>query len=148
VVFVFHEAHFAPTTDPFPVGSEIISPYYLEFTLDLRDIDEQVRNRVEQRMTEDAGRLCEERGVGLSIDTLQRVTPTLCSEMVQNAARAACEELGLEPYYLASGAGHDGMQLKDLCPIGMIFVRSKDGISHNPAEWSSKEDCAHGANVL
>jgi allantoate deiminase len=30
----------------------------------------------------------------------------------------------------------------------MIFVRSKDGVSHNPEEWSSKEDCAAGANVL
>jgi allantoate deiminase len=130
-----------------PGGINII-PGRVEFTLDLRDIDEQVRNGVEQRITEEARRLCEERGMGLSIDTLQRVTPTLCSEMVQNAAKAACEELGLEPYFLASGAGHDGMQLKDLCPIGMIFVRSKDGISHNPAEWSSKEVCAHGANVL
>ncbi len=40
------------------------------------------------------------------------------------------------------------MQLKELCPIGMIFVRSKDGISHNPAEWSSKEDWAAGTEVL
>jgi len=67
---------------------------------------------------------------------------------VQNAAEAACEELGLKPYYLASGAGHDGMQLKDLCPMGMIFARSKGGVSYNPDEWSSKQDCAHGANVL
>ncbi len=35
-----------------------------------------------------------------------------------------------------------------LAPVGMIFVRSKDGISHNPAEWSSQQDCAAGANVL
>jgi len=130
-----------------PGGINII-PGRVEFTLDLRDLDEQVRDGVERRITEEARRLCEERGMGLSIDTLQRVAPTLCSEMIQNAAKGACEELGLEPYFLASGAGHDGMQLKDLCPIGMIFVRSKDGISHNPAEWSSKEDCAHGANVL
>ena len=49
---------------------------------------------------------------------------------------------------LPSGAGHDGMQLLDLCPVGMIFARSKDGISHNPAEYTSKEDCANGAKVL
>jgi len=40
------------------------------------------------------------------------------------------------------------MQLLDLCPMGMIFIRSKNGISHDPAEWSSKEDCTDGANVL
>jgi allantoate deiminase len=40
------------------------------------------------------------------------------------------------------------MQLTDLCPVGMIFVRSKGGISHSPAEWSSKKDCADATNVL
>jgi allantoate deiminase len=56
--------------------------------------------------------------------------------------------LGFGPFELASGAGHDGMHLAGLCPIGMIFVRSKNGLSHNPDEWSSKEDCAAGAEVL
>jgi allantoate deiminase len=130
-----------------PGGINII-PGGVEFTLDLRDINEQVRDEVEQRIVEEARRLCEERSIGLSIETLQRVAPAPCSELVQNAAEAACEELGLGIYYLASGAGHDGMQLKGLCPMGMIFVRSKGGVSHNPDEWSSKEDCAHGANVL
>jgi allantoate deiminase len=130
-----------------PGGVNII-PGRVEFSLDLRDINEQVRDEVEQRIVEEARRLCGDRGIGLSIETLQRVAPAPCSELVQNSAKAACEELGLKPYFLASGAGHDGMQLKDVCPMGMIFARSKGGISHNPAEWSSKEDCAQGANVL
>jgi allantoate deiminase len=40
------------------------------------------------------------------------------------------------------------MHLAEQCPVGMIFVRSKDGLSHNPAEYSSKDDCAVGAKVL
>jgi allantoate deiminase len=40
------------------------------------------------------------------------------------------------------------MHLAEQCPVGMIFVRSKDGLSHNPAEYSSKDDCAVGAEVL
>ena len=40
------------------------------------------------------------------------------------------------------------MQLTDLCTMGMIFVRSRNGLSHNPEEWSTKEDCAVGADVL
>ncbi len=130
-----------------PGGVNII-PGRAEFSLDLRDINEQVRDEVERRIVEEARRLCEERGIGLSIETLQRVAPAPCSELVQNAAKAACEELGLEPYFLASGAGHDGMQLTELCPMGMVFVRSKGGISHNPAEWSSQEDCTAGCNTL
>jgi allantoate deiminase len=32
--------------------------------------------------------------------------------------------------------------------MGMIFVRSRDGVSHSPDEWSSREDCEAGAEVL
>jgi len=40
------------------------------------------------------------------------------------------------------------MHVADLCPMGMIFVRSKDGISHNPKEWTSREDCETGCKIL
>ena len=130
-----------------PGGINII-PGRVAFSLDLRDIDETVRDGVEGRILEEARRICAERGVKLDVETLQRLAPAPCSEVVRGAAKESCEELGFEPFELASGAGHDGMQLAGLCPIGMIFVRSKDGISHNPDEYSSKEDCAAGANVL
>ncbi|PET75589.1 Zn-dependent hydrolase [Bacillus sp. AFS001701] len=131
----------------FPGGINII-PGKVEFTLDLRDVNEVIRDEVENRILEGAKILCEQRGVGLKIEDLQRIAPTLCSNEIQDLAKLACETIGVEPFYLPSGAGHDCMQLTNLCPIGMLFIRSKDGISHNPAEWSSKEDCADGANVL
>ena len=130
-----------------PGGINII-PGQVSFSLDLRDIDEDVRNDVEARIMHEAALLCEKRGVELETKTIQRLSPAPCSAFVRDAAREACDTLGLEPFGLASGAGHDGMHLTELCPIGMIFVRSKDGISHNPAEYSSKDDCAAGAGVL
>ncbi len=130
-----------------PGGINII-PGHVELSLDLRDIDEGMRDLVEDRILERARGVCERRGVGFETEVLQRMTPVSCSEKVRGAVRAACEELGLETYDLASGAAHDGMQLVGLCPIGMIFVRSKEGVSHSPDEWSSKEDCTAGANVL
>jgi allantoate deiminase len=130
-----------------PGGINIISGR-VELSLDLRDIDEGTRDLVEDRILERARALCEGRGVGLETEVLQRITPISCSETVRGAVRAAYEGLGLGTYDLASGPAHDGMQLVGLCPVGMIFVRSKDGVSHNPDEWSSKEDCMAGANVL
>ncbi len=130
-----------------PGGINIV-PGRVSFSLDLRDIDEEIRNDVEARIMHEAMLLCEKRGVSLETRTLQRLPPAPCSKLVREAARAACKELGYEAFELASGAGHDGMHLTELCPIGMIFVRSKSGISHNPAEYSSKEDCAAGAAVL
>jgi len=130
-----------------PGGINII-PGRVELSLDLRDIDEGTRDLIEDRILERARALCEGRGVGLETEVLQRMTPISCSETVRGAVRAACEGLDLGTYDLASGAAHDGMQLVGLCPVGMIFVRSKGGVSHNPDEWSSKEDCMAGANVL
>ena len=130
-----------------PGGINII-PGKARFSLDLRDIEEGVRDRVEGRILEEAEETCRRRGVRLQIETLQRLAPTPCSDLVRSAAERACEKLGIRPHALPSGAGHDGMQLTDLCPMGMIFVRSKNGVSHNPDEWSSQQDCAVGADAL
>ena len=130
-----------------PGGINII-PGKVRFSLDLRDIDEGVRDGVEARIMEGAEEVCRRRGVELEVETLQRLSPAPCSDLVRGSAERACERLGIRPHALPSGAGHDGMQLTDLCPMGMIFVRSKNGISHNPDEWSSQDDCAIGADVL
>ncbi|HBV86268.1 MAG TPA: Zn-dependent hydrolase [Desulfosporosinus sp.] len=130
-----------------PGGINII-PGTVEFTLDLRDLSQNVSEQVEKEIMKEFGRICEERGVELQTEILQRIPPAPCSEEFQQAAQKACSQIGLKPFTLPSGAGHDAMQMINICPIGMIFVRSKNGISHNPAEWSSLEDCADGVNVL
>jgi hydantoinase/carbamoylase family amidase len=49
---------------------------------------------------------------------------------------------------MTSGAGHDSVYTSKRCPSSMIFVPCRDGVSHNPAEYSSPENCEDGANVL
>jgi allantoate deiminase len=130
-----------------PGGINII-PGRVDFSVDLRDIDVAVRDGVEGRIRERAGQICDRRGVGLDVEELQRLDPAPCSEEVRGVIADACEEVGIRPHSLPSGAGHDGMHLANLCPMGMIFVRSRDGVSHNPEEWSSREDCEAGCDVL
>lgn len=130
-----------------PGGINII-PGTVELTLDLRDLNQAVSDQVEDSIFREGKRICRERSLEMRTEVLQRIPPSLCSEEFQRAAKDAFDKLGLKPFYLPSGAGHDAMQLVNICPIGMIFIRSKDGISHNPAEWSSPDDCANGANVL
>lgn len=130
-----------------PGGINII-PGSVEFTVDLRDINPEVGERLEQTLLQRIMDVCQRRGIEKVIEVLQRVSPVPCSEHIQDEIKNACRKLEKEIYTLPSGAGHDSMQIAKLCPIGMIFVRSKYGISHNPAEWSSPEDCADGVNVL
>lgn len=130
-----------------PGGINVI-PETAEFTLDLRDIAEEVRNEIEQKITAFAHKLCEDEGIVIEIETLQRVAPAPCSKDIQTVIEESSRKAGIQSFAIPSGAGHDGMQFIDFCPIGMIFVRSKNGISHNPKEWSSKEDCGVGATIL
>ena len=130
-----------------PGGINII-PGGVEISLDLRDIDESVRDGVERRIRERAGEVCEKRGIDLSFGELQRLPPAPCSEEIQASIAAACEAEGIRTFSLPSGAGHDGMHVAELCPMGMIFIRSKGGVSHNPKEWSSQEDCEAGCKIL
>jgi allantoate deiminase len=68
--------------------------------------------------------------------------------IVMAAAEAAISEQGLPPFRLASGAGHDAMAMAAICPVGMIFLRCKGGISHNPLESITTEDAEIAMRVL
>ncbi|WP_252311362.1 M20/M25/M40 family metallo-hydrolase [Sinobaca sp. H24] len=65
----------------------------------------------------------------------------------RRAIAESCVSAGL-PVYEMNGAGHDALILGEHVPFGMIFVRSRQGISHHPDEWSDEADCIDGANVL
>jgi acetylornithine deacetylase/succinyl-diaminopimelate desuccinylase-like protein len=49
---------------------------------------------------------------------------------------------------MPSGAGHDAQMFAPNCPTAMIFVPSKNGISHNVAEYTAPEEVEAGANLL
>lgn len=70
-----------------------------------------------------------------------------CISSVRAAAKSV---LGDEQLFrdMTSGAGHDSVYASKRCPTSMIFVPSKNGVSHHPEEWTSPEDCALGAEVL
>ncbi len=104
---------------------------------------------VEEQIRKFANQVANDRGLELTINELQRVEPVLCDSRIQEAIKKSIqEEVDVEAISLPSGAGHDGMQFKHVAPIGMIFVRSKDGISHNPKEFTSEEDIEKAGNVL
>jgi len=70
----------------------------------------------------------------------RNVATTPCDPALQDALSAAISATGGEPIKLASGAGHDVTAMATLCPIAMMFVRCRGGISHNPAEYASPAD--------
>lgn len=62
--------------------------------------------------------------------------------------KAATEECGISHQYIHSGAGHDAQFASYMLPTTMIFVQSKDGLSHCEPEYSKPEHCTEGATVM
>lgn len=123
-------------------------PEKTEFNVAIRAVNNAVRDDFERAVIEKAEQICERREVKLTVKSILKSTGAACSSDIQKKIKNAQQKLGLQDEFLTIGAGHDAMRIADLCPIGMILVRSKDGLSHAPGEYSSPEDCKDGANVL
>lgn len=130
-----------------PNGVNVI-PGRVTFTIDVRDIDEQIISILESSILRQMQKIAERRIVTLKTKMLQRVKPAKTDPMLQQQLANSIEKNGVRPYSLISGAGHDAMNIAAVAPIGMLFVRSKDGISHNPLEYSSDEDIVIATNIF
>jgi hypothetical protein len=129
-------------------GAFNIVPGHAEAALECRSVDPQELDRLASALLEVAAREAETFGLELNVTDLGRHAPARLSKPAQQAIQDAATEHNLSWTTLPSGAGHDAQNLADLCPTGMIFIPSIDGISHSPAEFSQWEDCVNGANVL
>ncbi|TVR01602.1 MAG: Zn-dependent hydrolase [Spirochaetaceae bacterium] len=88
------------------------------------------------------------RAAGGHIKQVSNKAPVRSDPRMLLAFDRAVAECGVTSLHMPSGAGHDAMCMADICPQAMLFVPSKDGISHAFHEYSSPEQCITGANVL
>jgi allantoate deiminase len=110
------------------------------FTLDLRSASDTARKTAVERFERETRAIADRRKLGLAIDPIHTIQTTPCDNRIQEQLAAAVSAGGAKPIKLPSGAGHDGLMMSKLCPIGMLFVRCKGGVSHNPAEYATPQD--------
>ncbi|GLC89895.1 Zn-dependent hydrolase [Lysinibacillus piscis] len=122
-----------------PNGVNVV-PGKVVFTVDIRDIEQDKITALENQILHKLADIAQRRHVQLQYKILQRVQPAKTDTILQQQLAARIEQQGIRPYFLMSGAGHDAMNIALVAPIAMLFVRSKDGISHNPLEYTSDED--------
>ncbi|MDB5192246.1 MAG: Zn-dependent hydrolase [Segetibacter sp.] len=135
------------TMNVFP-GSRNIIAEDVEFTVDLRDIDLNRRNTYEAQLRGQIEAVCRKHNLTYSITEDWNSEPRYCADWLKQIIHAQCTHLNLDAPELMSGPFHDAMALSYATDYAMIFVRCKDGISHNPLEFASYEDLALGAEVL
>jgi N-carbamoyl-L-amino-acid hydrolase len=116
--------------------------------VELRDLDAARIDLMWERIQERFKQIDREENVETQCTPLEDVAPARSDPAVQKAIRDAAKSLGLTTMDLPSAAVQDSQQIAKVAPMGMIFVPSRDGISHSPKEFTSWQDVANGAEVL
>lgn len=130
----------------FPGSTNVICDHVV-FSLDIRSLEEASIDRCLQEI-EALERQFAQQGIHVQKTLRHILYGVSCDEKLKNQLEQIMQQNKLPYQRLMSGAGHDSQNFKEVCPCAMIFVRSKQGYSHRKEEFSSKEDCAAGANTL
>jgi allantoate deiminase len=129
-------------------GAINVIPGSVVFTVDVRAPKDGLLESTVKKIREEIEAISARRKIECRIELLQQLGVAECAEWLMAQMEHAVRAEGLEVRRLPSGAGHDGMALRRIADICMLFVRCKDGVSHNPAESITLEDAAAAARVL
>ncbi len=130
-------------------GSVNVIPGGVVATVDLRNPDDDAMKRAEADLAAFMKDLAESDGVTIEAEQTARTPAVVFDRLVQDKIAAAAESFGLKYRRILAGAGHDAQEWSRLCPTAMVFVPGEnDGISHNPLELSTPDQCERGVNVL
>lgn len=121
-------------------GAVNVIPSDVEATLDIRAAADAPRLAAIERIRHEADQIANRRGVKIRFERFADVPTCPMDAGLQDGLAAAVASLGESTRRLPSGAGHDAMAMARAFPSAMLFVRSKGGISHNPAEFTSVAD--------
>ncbi len=129
-------------------GAANVIPGVVHFSVDLRAPDDARRAVALADLSAAIDSIAGARGVRASVAKTHEANAYVCDQGIIAGLTRAVEALDVSPRLLPSGAGHDTMVMGGLCPAGMLFVRCKGGVSHNPLESITVEDCATGLAAL
>ncbi|WNB91729.1 M20 family metallo-hydrolase [Bacillus sp. NEB1478] len=131
----------------YPNGVNVISEK-VELYVDIRDIQQHTLDSLTDLIKRKAVEIGDLHKIKVDFEQTLNVSPVPIDETMQNILIENVKKLGIKPVLLPSGAAHDTMVLGRNVPSAMIFVRSKNGISHSPKEWTTLDDCVQAIHVL
>jgi allantoate deiminase len=129
-------------------GAANVVPGEVTLSLDVRHADDAIRLRSSKLLTDVAGKIANHRGIALTTTQVSENGSVRCSPRLTSVLAQAVQDLGHPTIQLASGAGHDAVEMAGVTEIAMLFVRCKGGVSHNPAESVDEADVAVAIDVL
>jgi ureidoglycolate amidohydrolase len=133
--------------DVFP-GAVNSVPSRVRLSLDVRDTDRHRRDFVLSEIQAACETTAQRRKVTITTQTLNADAPATCDPAILDAIEQACEAEQIPTQRMVSRAYHDTSFMARLCPVAMIFIPCRAGVSHRPDEYAKPEDIATGTRIL
>ncbi|MCM3783761.1 M20 family metallo-hydrolase [Neobacillus mesonae] len=129
-------------------GAVNVVPGEVVFTLDIRHTDHDMLAEFTELVLRRISELAALHDLMASWEEHLSVDPVPMDPGWIESTEQICNSLGLSSRKMPSGAGHDAQIFAEICKVAMIFVPSKNGLSHNPLEFTSREEIERGLKVL
>jgi N-carbamoyl-L-amino-acid hydrolase len=129
-------------------GAPNVIPGSVRFTLEVRDLSMEGIQGVFDRVQHASREVAASTGTSVAFEPFYLSEAAPSAEEIRRDIEGAADALGLAHIRLPSGAGHDAQSMAKICPMGMVFVPSRDGVSHAPEEYTSPEQVTAGVDVL
>lgn len=123
-------------------------PSRVTLQLDIRDTDPERRESVMEKVRADIAGILARRGVTVTESMVNADAPAASSPKILAAIEAACTQVGLPFKPMVSRAYHDSLFMAQICPVAMIFIPCRGGVSHKPDEYASISDIVNGTSIL
>lgn len=129
-------------------GTSNVIPGTVRFSIDLRHSDHSILKQFEGEMEEKFRKIAYEEDLQLSLCRYLSANAVPLDKNLQEELMKICEERKIPYLSMVSGAGHDAQNFAPHIPTALLFVPSKEGISHNPLEDTDLSDLEAGVEVL
>jgi ureidoglycolate amidohydrolase len=116
--------------------------------IDLRDTNADSRDAALAKIEAAAARICRQRGIGLQLERVNVDAPALCDPGLVALVSRVCQDVGAPCLKMISRAYHDTLFMARICPVTMIFIPCRGGVSHRPDEYAEPEQIRNGVLVL
>ena len=125
-----------------------IVPGEVVLELDVRDIDGATMDRIMSDLRNHCERVGEERSVETAFERPRNDPPSHISDRLRDLVADMNAPDGIDVETMHSAAMHDTALVADRTDALLLFAPSRDGISHNPREWTDWSDCATATGFL
>jgi allantoate deiminase len=129
-------------------GASNSIPQSATFTIDLRHPDDTTRRSSLETLHASFRQIAADRQLEFDWRAIQDNNATPCDPSLTASLLTSLTAITGSSLALSSGAGHDGVVISKICPIAMLFIRCRDGLSHHPDEFAATEDIATGIRIL